>query len=81
MEAKGGRIGREGGLSGELGGGGRSSSSGEEFLTLEEGVAENDCSNGFGSRSKSDRICRVGANGEPVAGDSVMEKKKTDDDG
>lgn len=38
---------------------------GEELRTLEEvGVAEKDCSNGFSSRSKLERVCLVCGGGD-----------------
>lgn len=59
-------MGREGEEVGELLSGeeevGRSSS-GEELRIFEEGVAEKDCSKGFGSKSKSERVLRVDGGG------------------
>jgi len=74
MEARGGRTGRGGDelrvLEAREGGrewGGSSWESGRSLRRLEEGgrgLAEKDCSNGFGSRSRSFRIGRGAGRGE-----------------
>lgn len=63
-------LGESGSLGGSAGGGGPGSRWGEGLRRLEAGRGgAKDCSNGFGSRSKSERFCLAGRRGDEREGD------------